>query len=78
MVKKSIVSKKQEKFTKFEIARLIGSRALQISKGAPFLLKFTKKDLAELNYDPIEIARKEYAAGVIPIEIKRILPHMNN
>jgi len=78
MVKKSKVSMKKEKFTKFEIARLIGSRALQISQGAPFLLKFTKKDLAELNYDPIELARKEYLAGVLPIEIKRNLPHMSN
>lgn len=76
MAKKSKNSEKQEKFTKFEIARLIGSRALQISQGAPFLIKITKKDLEELNYDPIEIAKKEYAKGVLPIEIKRMLPHM--
>jgi len=76
MAKKSKVSMKKEKFTKFEIARLIGSRALQISQGAPFLLKFTKKDLAELNYDPIEMAKKEFKAGVLLIEIKRVLPHM--
>jgi len=75
------VSKKQEtseRLTKFEIARLIGSRALQISQGAPFLLKFSKKDLEKMNYDVIELAKKEFEAGVLPIEIKRILPHMNN
>jgi len=76
MAKKSNDSEKKVKFTKFEIARLIGSRALQISQGAPFLIKITKKDLEELNYDPIEIAKKEYAKGVLPIEIKRMLPHM--
>ena len=75
MVKKKEEAK--EKLTKFEIARLIGSRALQISEGAPFLMKFTKKDLDSMNYDIIEIAKKEFEAGVLPIEIKRILPHMD-
>ena len=75
------MAKKQEskeRLTKFEIARLIGSRALQISQGAPFLLKFSKKDLEKMNYDVIELAKKEFETGVLPIEIKRILPHMNN
>lgn len=30
-------------YTKYEIARMIGSRALQISMGAPFLIKLTPK-----------------------------------
>lgn len=74
------MSKKEEskeRLTKFEKARLIGSRALQISQGAPFLLKFSKKDLEKMNYDVIELAKKEFEAGVLPIEIKRVLPHMN-
>ena len=75
-----MVSKKEsinsnEKLTKFEKARVIGSRALQISQGAPFLLKFSKKDLEKLKYDPVEIAKKEFEFGILPIEIKRILPH---
>lgn len=74
-----MVSKKENKdsikLTKFERARLIGSRALQISQGAPFLLKFSKKELKELSYDPIRIAKKEFESGVLPIEVKRVLPH---
>jgi len=61
--------------TKYERARIIGSRALQISQGAPMLIKLSKKELEELKYNPVAIARKEYEAGVIPIDVKRILPH---
>ena len=32
-------------YTKYEKARMIGSRALQLSMGAPFLLKMEEKDL---------------------------------
>ncbi|RME32234.1 DNA-directed RNA polymerase subunit K [Candidatus Woesearchaeota archaeon] len=64
-----------EKHTKYERARIIGSRALQISQGAPILVKLTKKQLEEIKYNPVEIAKREYAAGVIPIGIKRVLPH---
>jgi DNA-directed RNA polymerase subunit K/omega len=62
-------------FTKYERARIIGSRALQISEGAPFLIKLTKKQLEELQYNPLEIAKVEFEAGKIPITIKRSLPH---
>jgi len=61
--------------TKYEKARMIGSRALQISMGAPFLIKITKKQLEELRYNSIEIAKKEYEEGVIPMEVKRLQPH---
>ncbi len=61
--------------TKYERARIIGSRALQISQGAPMLIKLSKKELEELKYNPVEIAKREYDAGVIPLEVKRILPH---
>ncbi len=64
-----------KKHTKYERARIIGSRALQISQGAPLLIKLTKKQLEELKYNPIEIAKREYEKGVIPIDIKRVLPH---
>ena len=60
-----------EKFTKYERARLIGARALQISQGAPLALKLSKKDLEELKYNPVEIAKREFVEGVIPIAIKR-------
>lgn len=66
---------KEESYTKFEKARLIGSRALQISQGAPILIKLSKKELEELKYNPVNIAKKEFEAGILNIEIKRRLPH---
>jgi DNA-directed RNA polymerase subunit K/omega len=59
------------KYTKFEIARMIGSRALQISMGAPFLVKLNDKDLEAIGYNPIEIAKKEFEAEVLPITVRR-------
>lgn len=64
----------EDEHTKYEKTRIIGSRALQISMGAPILVKLNDKDLAEINYNPIEIAKKEYAAGVIPLRVKRLPP----
>lgn len=60
-----------EKLTKYEKARLIGSRALQISMGAPFLVKLSEEDLVGLQYNPIEIAKREFEADVLPISVKR-------
>ena len=53
---------------------MVGSRALQIAMGAPFLLKLSEADLEEIGYNPIRIAQKELAAGVMPINIKRPVP----
>ena len=64
----------EERYTKYEVARMLGSRALQISAGAPFLVKLSEKDLEELKYNPINIAKKELEAGVLPLTIKRPLP----
>ena len=58
-------------YTKYERARMIGSRALQLSMGAPFLLKLTTDDLEAIKFNPIEIAVKELEAGILPITIKR-------
>ncbi|MBU0666593.1 MAG: DNA-directed RNA polymerase subunit K [Nanoarchaeota archaeon] len=65
----------EEEYTKYERARLIGSRALQLSMGAPFLIKLTPKKLEELKFNPVNIAKEEFKEGVLPITIKRILPH---
>jgi len=62
------------KFTKYERARMIGSRALQISMGAPFLVKLSKEDLEKLRYNPIEIAKLELEKGLMPLSIKRVMP----
>ena len=58
-----------EKFTKYEKARMIGARALQIANGAPFVLKLSKKDLVKLQYNPVRIATIEFEKGVIPIDV---------
>ena len=74
MVDANIDPLKDGEYTKFEKARLIGARALQISMGAPFMVKLTPKQLEELKYNPVEIAKLEFEQGVLPIEIKRKLP----
>jgi DNA-directed RNA polymerase subunit K len=69
------IERKPDEYTKYERARIIGSRALQISQGAPILVKLSKKDHEEIRYNPIEIARREFETGAIPIDVKRLLPH---
>lgn len=59
------------KYTRFEIARIIGARALQLSLGAPPLLKLSKE---ELKKSPIEIAKLEFEKNVIPLTVKRKMP----
>ncbi len=53
-------------FTRFERARILGARALQISLGAPILT-----DVPPSLVDPVEIAELEFAAGRIPITVRR-------
>ncbi len=65
-------------YTKYERARMIGSRALQIAMGAPFLVKLSKDDLEQIRYDPIEIAKIEFEKGIIPITVKRPMPSKNS
>ncbi len=69
------VELQKDEFTKYEKARIIGSRALQISMGAPFLVKLSDKQLKDLKYNPIEIAKLEFNEGLIPMEVKRLKPH---
>ncbi|MDI9395837.1 MAG: DNA-directed RNA polymerase subunit K [Euryarchaeota archaeon] len=54
-----------EKYTRFERARIVGARALQIAMGAPVLVE----DDGRL--DPLGVAIAELKAGVIPITVKR-------
>jgi len=64
----------EKKLTKFETARMLGSRALQIASGAPFMLKLNEKNLEEIQYNPITIAKMEMEKGALPLTIKRPLP----
>ncbi len=68
------MKQQQQDFTKYEIARILGARALQISMDAPLLLKIAKEELEQINYDPLKIAQKELESGVLPITINRPMP----
>jgi len=63
-----------EKYTKYEMARILGARALQISMGAPFLIKLNENDLEKIKFNPVEIAKKEFKEGIIPITVKKPYP----
>lgn len=54
--------------TKYERARILGTRALQISLNAPVLVDI------EGETDPLQIAMKELAQRKIPLVIRRYLP----
>jgi len=54
------------KYTRFEKARIIGARALQITMGAPILVKLPKGLI-----DPIKIATMEFDKNIIPITVLR-------
>lgn len=56
----------EEKYNKFERARIISARALQISMDAPILIKRAKDE-----FNVINIANEELRQGVLPITIKR-------
>jgi DNA-directed RNA polymerase subunit K len=63
-----------EKYTKYEKARILGARALQLSMNAPLLLNISKAQLEDVSYDPLKIAEIEFNAGILPITIKRPFP----
>lgn len=65
-----------KEYTKYEHARIIGARALQISMGAPMLIKLTDEELNKMGYNAIEIAKLEFQRGLIPIAVKRPFPGM--
>ena len=56
--------------TRFEKARIMGARALQLSLGAPVFIEIPKNLTTSL-----EIAMEELKQRVIPIVIKRTLPN---
>lgn len=63
-----------EKFTKYERARILGARALQIAMNAPLLIKIEEEDLEKINYDALKIAEIELNSNVLPISIKKPMP----
>ena len=53
--------------TRYELARILGARALQIALGAPLMINSKTKDAMEL-------AREELAKGKVPFIIVRTYP----
>lgn len=56
-------------YTRYESTRIISARALQIAMGAPLLVQAKANEL-----DPIELAKREFEEGLVPITIKRRMP----
>ncbi|EOY23108.1 DNA-directed RNA polymerase II subunit protein isoform 3 [Theobroma cacao] len=65
---KDKIRKTSKYMTKYERARILGTRALQISMNAPVMVEL------EGESDPLEIAMKELRERKIPFTIRRYLP----
>jgi len=63
-----------ENFSKYEKARILGARALQIAMNAPVLIKINKEDLEKIKFDALKIAEVELNSNILPISIKRPFP----
>lgn len=78
MVKKAAAAKTEQKtapsppLTKYEKARILGGRALQLSLGAFPLVDVRPGDT------PIAIAERELEASILPIIIRRRMPDGTN
>jgi len=68
------MSKIEQKFTKYERARILGARALQIAMNAPLLIKMSPEDLEAVKYDALKIAEVELNSDSLPISIKKPFP----
>ena len=67
--------------TRYEYARILGARALQISMGAPVLAEAEEAPIVEGEEsksreegDPLLIAEREINKRLLPIQIRRTLP----
>ena len=54
------------RYTRFERARIIGARALQISMGAPILVEIPSGMI-----DPVDISMLEFSKDLIPMTVRR-------
>ncbi len=69
-IKKLPVRVGPPRLTRYEKARIVAARALQLSLGALPLI-----DISNLPKDPTEIAKEELRRGVLPITLVRIKPN---
>jgi DNA-directed RNA polymerase subunit K len=54
----------KQHYNRYEKARILGARALQVSYGAPVLVETEQTE-------PILIAAEEYDAGALPFTVRR-------
>jgi len=64
----------QRQFTRYEIARITGARALQVAMDAPILIKISEDELKIMKYDALKIAELEFSKNALPISISRPMP----
>ena len=69
-IEKSKITIGSPTLTRFEKARIIGARALQLSLGAPPFI-----DVPSTAHTSLDIAMAELEQRVLPIVIKRVLPN---
>lgn len=69
VINMAIIPWPEDRLTRFEVARLVGARALQIALGAPVLVP--AESIALSSFD---LAKMEFKSGILPITIKRTLP----
>jgi len=63
-----------KQFTKYESARILGARALQIAMNAPLLIKISDEDLEKIKFDALKIAEVELNSNILPISVKKPFP----
>ncbi len=63
-----------KQFTKYETARILGARALQIAMNAPLLIKISNEDLEKIKFDALKIAEVELNSNILPISVKKPFP----
>lgn len=68
------MAQKIDDFSKYEIARILGARALQIAMNAPLLIKISEEDLEKIKFDALKIAETEFNSNILPISIKKPFP----
>ncbi len=67
------MARSQLELTKYEEARIVGARALQLASGAPPLIDVEKlrKSLNASYLSAVELAKSEFESGLIPMHVVR-------
>ena len=68
-MKNNYIGEFMSRLTRFELTRVLSARALQLSLGAPPLVKGTK------DFSMLEAAEKEFDSKVLPLSVLRKYPN---